>query len=946
MSAKPRTTRERGWRISLVAAIVFPVIFMAVYGGKDIARFVSTPRSSTASANADAGRPPVPERKSLDAFGKQPLAFEPNLGQVNPQVRYLARGQGYTLFLTANEAVFSRHSQLPDCTPIWWHLKTPSCLYSSSVNQRLPADAIVRMQLIGTWPAIFVPQQPLPGLSNYFVGNRRAWRTGVPQYGRVRMLGLYPGIDVEYHGAERPNEQQVEFDFHVAPGADPRPIRLHFSGADEVAVDDAGNLVVSSLEGNLLLHRAFAYQVRDGVRESVEANYVLKPGGQVGFLLGSYDHDRELVIDPALSYCTYLGGAGEDEAASIAVDSAGNAYVTGTTESPDFPADSGTLSAGGGFDVFVTKLNAAGSTVLYTTLIGGDADEIGNAIAVDGNGNAYVAGITTSSNFPATAGVLQSALRGPQDGFVAKLSPNGTLAYSTYLGGSGSDSALGLALDASGDVYIGGETLSTDFPGASSSPIQFSNSDGHAGFVAKLNPTGSALAFATYLGGSNADLVTGVALDASNNVYAAGITLSPDYPTTTGALQTKCGSDGNCDSGFDDGFVTAIKADGSGILYSTFLGGSGTDDVLGVAVCKSTGEAYVAGVTNSKDFPKVNTAQSSPGGGDDAFVAKLNASGSGLLFSTYLGGSGDDAATGIALDAFHDAYITGRTLSADFPTASAFQSNNGGADGSSDAFVTELNSIGGLVYSSYLGGAGNENAFSGQVALGALGAVAVDAASNAYLAGSTASTTGFPTTQLPLAGTYSGGLADAFVAKITAAPADFLVSATPATATVAAGASAMYTVTINPVNSAFGNAVALSCSGLPLFATCGFANASLTPGSASATTTLTISTGLAIARSMPPRHVLPPYYSVLPSLAGMGLVGLIFADLSPSKKRLAPWIASGFLILLAIFLVGCASSPSAGGGSGGTVSPGSYNVTIVGTSGSVTRSAAVTIVVQ
>ena len=938
MSANSRRIQLRRWWIGAVAAVAFPALLMAPYRRKSNAETSKSAGSDIRTAAAVPSRSLGQGSKNAlaSAYAKLPMAFEPNQGQANSLIKYLARGQGYTLFLAGNEAVFVQHSALPGCATRR-RLSEPDCTQSFAGNPRVPSVAALDMEFAGSQPAQIIPQKRLPGSANYFLGkDPRAWRMGVPQYGSLSVPQLYPGIDLDYHG----EAQELEFDFRIAPQGDPRFIRLRFSGADEAAIDDAGNLVISSLAGNLLMHRAFAYQVRDGVREAVEANYTLKPGGLIGFALGTYDRDRELVIDPALSYSTYLGGSGEDEAASIAVDSAGNAYVTGTTQSPDFPAGSGTLSALSGFDAFVTKLNASGSAVVYTTLIGGDADEIGNAITIDGAGNAYVAGITTSNNFPTTRGVLQSAIRGPQDAFVAKLSPNGSLAYSTYLGGSDSDSALGLAIDATGNVYVGGETLSSDFPGASSSAILSNNADGHAGFVAKLNSTASALAFSTYLGGSGADLVTGVAVDASGNVYAAGITLSPNFPTTTGALKTKCGSDGNCDNGFDDGFVTAIKADGSATMYSTFLGGGGTDDILGIAVNKATGEAYVAGVTNSTDFPKVNAVQSSLAGSQDAFVAKLNSSGSALLFSTYLGGSADDVAIGIALDAFQDAYVTGRTLSANFPTASAFQNSNGGAPGSSDAFVTELDNTGGLVYSSYLGGTGNENSFSGQTALGALGAVAVDAASNAYLAGSTDSTTGFPT-QTPLAANYSGGLADAFVAKVTSAPADFTVSATPASTSVAPGSSAMYSVTISPVNSAFGNPVALSCSGLPQFAACNFANASLTPGGAPATTTLTVSTGLAIARRMAPERVRGRYLALL-SLAGVGLAGVVFRSRSARSKQLALWVIAALLI----FLPGCGSSNSAGGGSGNTVAPGSYNFTIVGTSGSTTHSAAVAMVVQ
>jgi Beta-propeller repeat len=311
-----------------------------------------------------------------------------------------------------------------------------------------------------------------------------------------------------------------------------------------------------------------------------------------------------------------------------------------------------------------------------------------------------------------------------------------------------------------------------------------------------------------------------------------------------------------------------------------------------------------------------------------------------LIFSTLLGGNGDDTATAIALDAFDDAYITGRTLSTNFPTSSAFQTSNGGPEGSSDAFIAELNSIGGVVYSSYLGGNGNENSFSGQVALGALGTVAVDSVSNAYVAGSTDSTTGFPTTQSAFENNNSGGLADAFVAKVAAAPADFVLSATPATASVTAGASATYSVTVSPVNSAFGNAVGLSCSGLPVYAACGFASSSMTPGGAPVSTTMTVLTGLVIAQRTPPTRL--RYYAYLLPFTGIGVMGLAFCGRSGRRGK----FPLALILCLLTLSAGCVVRNPPGGGFGNTVAHGSYNFTIVGTSGSITHSAKVAMIVQ
>jgi hypothetical protein len=839
-------------------------------------------------------------------YAALPLAFEANKGLTDPQVKYLARGNGYTLFLTPSGAVFAFRSKSAldnDRTSNGHALGVQKTTPPRSRSAEKNSTAVVRMKILGgNAQAKVAASGQLSGKINYYIGNDpQKWHTGVAQYERVSYENVYPGVNLAFHGLQR----QLEFDFIVTPRANPALINLGFTGARTLATDVFGNLLLSTSAGRVAMHKPVAYQEQNGTRQLVDARFVLQAGKQVSFELGPYDRSRELVIDPAITYATYLGGSGEDEAFAVAVDGSGNAYITGQTASINFPAHSGTVSSVGGFDAFVSKLNASGSSpLIYTTLIGGSSDDSGLGIAVNSTGT-YVVGNTKSSTFPATVNL---GPRGGQDLFVAKLDNTAGLAqYVTRIGGTGTESGNGIAVDASGNAYIGGETFSTDFPTASA--IQTGNAGTDDGFVAKLNAAGTALLFSTYLGGTSGDLVTGIALDASNNAYVTGITVSSDFPTTTGAFQTS-------PAGGDDGFVAAIRADGSAKIYSTYLGGSLSDDALGIAV-DAVGEAYVTGNTLSSDFPKtINAAQATLKGAMDVFVTKLKVDGSGLLFSTYYGGTLDDSGTGIALDAFNDAYVTGRTFSSDYPVSgSPFQNS---LSGTTDAFVTELSNTGFVVYSSYLGGTGNENSLGGLTTQPAIGGVAVDATSNAYLAGDTASTTGFPVSSSPLQSAYGGGLADAFVAKVAAAPADFSVAISPTSISTPSGqTTAAITVTVSSVNAAFGKPVALSCSGKPSQAACNFSTTSVTPGSSPGTATLTISTNGSAGNGMltPPatRRRTLFYALFLPLL--LPLTGLTLCQDSRKKRRVVGFLLIG-LIMAALFLLPACGGSSSGGGGG------------------------------
>jgi hypothetical protein len=666
---------------------------------------------------------------ALTDLGQLPLAFEPNVGQADAAVRFLARGSGYSLFLTDSEAV----------------------LALSPANAASGQDAVLRLQLVSANAAPAVAGlAPQAGVSNYLLGNDPAqWQTNVAHFGQVTYGQVYAGIDLLYHGSD---QHQLEYDFAVAPGADARQIGLRVAGALGLALDGQGNLVLHTAAGDVVEQAPVAYQDGAGGRVAVAAAYLLRGDGTVGFQVGAYDSTQALVIDPVLSYSTYLGGSGGDFGIGIAVDGAGNAYVTGYTQSADFPTASPLQPAHGvgQNDAFVAKLSASGSLV-YSTYLGGGGDDYGLGIAMDGAGNAYVTGYTNSTNFPIAA-PLQSANAGGFDAFVSKLNAAGSaLVYSTYLGGSGGDFASGIAVDGAGSAYVAGATNSANFPmtaGAFDTALNGGNNGGNNdAFVAKLSAAGSSLIYSTYLGGSSNDQATDIAVDSAGNAYVTGFTFSSNFPTVNPAEATFGG-------GPEDAFVAKLNNAGSALLFSTYLGGSGDEQGQGVAV-DGSGNTYITGFTSSTDFPTRNALQPALAGVRDAFVAKLSASGNALVYSTYLGGSDADLGQGIAVDGSGNAVVIGWTSSADFPTADALQPTYAG---NQDAFVAKLNPSGSaLIYSTFLGGTGAEQ----------VSTVAVDAAGNAYVIGNTTSTD-FPTANAVQGANH--GIPDVFVAKLGPGP--------------------------------------------------------------------------------------------------------------------------------------------------------------------------------
>jgi beta-propeller repeat-containing protein len=642
-----------------------------------------------------------------NTYGRLPLSFEPNHGQTDARVKFLSRASGYTLFVTAEEAVFAGRD-----------------------------GSVERMKLLGAnRKPRFEPLDKQPGVSNYFLGNDPSkWRTNIANYGKIALRDVYPGIDLVFYGHQR----QLEYDWVVAPGADPKQIRVKWEGPSQITKNASGDLVLSA---SLIQRKPVI--VQEGRR--IEGGYAVR-GSEVAFELAQYDAAKPLVIDPVLAYSTYLGGRGQDAGRAIAVDGAGNAYVTGSTESTNFPTAYPLLADnGGGDEVFVAKINPAGSALVYSTYLGGSGNDFGFGIAVDGSGNAYVTGQTTSVNFPTFNPLQASNGGGPfGDAFVIKLNPAGSaLVYATYLGGSGDEAGNGIAVDGRGNAYVTGLTSSANFPAAN--PLQGGYGGGlEDAFVTKINAAGSALVYSTYLGGSGRDIGNRIAVDGSGNAYVTGETSSANFPTAS-PIQ------GSYGGGLDDAFVTKIDAAGSTLVYSTYLGGSGDDAGNDIAV-DGAGSAYVTGSTGSANFPAANPLQAGFGGGNDAFVTKLNAAGSALVYSTYLGGSGGDFGAGIAVDGAGNASVTGWTTSTNFPTTNPVQASNGGF---ADAFVTKIDPAGSaLVYSTYLGGSAGD--FGYGIALGRTG--------NAYVTGSTDSAN-FPAAT-PIQGGYGGG-GDAFVLSIS-----------------------------------------------------------------------------------------------------------------------------------------------------------------------------------
>ncbi len=779
----------------------------------DPARKQAGAKAKTAAAAKEAA-----QVKIAESYGKIPLHFEPNQGQTDDRVKFLARGPGYTVFLTPEQAVISLVNR-------------------KQAGGETPEQSVVSMKIEGANPEARIEGlEPLPGKSNYFIGTDMSkWRTDVANYAKVRYREVYPGIDVVFYG----NPRQMEFDFIVSPGADPEQIGLNLQasgtqGASAFRIEN-GDLLVETDAGALRFKKPLVYQEIEGARKEIAGEYKLLPSAKgkkpaaaqrVGFTLAAYDAERPLVIDPAVNYISYLGAAGTDIGRSIAVDSSGAVYVTGDTNSAAFPCVPGVTSGQTdcpaansttpnlprkqqtGIDAFITKVNAAGSAMVYSTYLGGSGTDVGRGIAVDGSGNAYITGETNSTpetdtvvGFPCMPAVTSGKADCPAtapgsnpnlprrlhtgiDAFIAKINSAGSaIVYSTYFGGDNTDIGRGIVVDSSGNAYVTGETSSTPattavagfpcMPAVTAGNIDCPTtqpavptlprrlSTAVDAFVAKINAGGTSIIYSTFLGGTgNADYAYGIAVDGSGNAYVTGQTNSTDFPVQS-ALYSVNGGGGS------DAFVSKINSAGTALTWSTYLGGGGNDVGWGIAL-DSSSNVYVAGETTT-GFPLANAYQATPGGGIDAFVSKIAAAGSSLLYSTYLGGIGADAAYGIAVDGAGHAYVTGETGSAGFPVLLGPLLTK---DVGRDAFVSRINTglagASSLVLSTFLGRDGDDIGRD----------IAVDANCNAYVTGDTLSTN--LSTIAPSTGfkSYCGanvdaacdtaGVTDAFVAKLSA----------------------------------------------------------------------------------------------------------------------------------------------------------------------------------
>jgi hypothetical protein len=834
-----------------------------------------------------------------------PISFECKARQFRPEAGCIFRGPGYDLFLTAAEAAFG--------------FRTDS------------SSEPIRLRIAGVNPDVEVEgRKPLPSYSNYLIGNDpRKWRKHVPQYGEVWYSDLYPGIDLVYYGSNG----QLEYDFVVAPHANANRIGLSIAGWPRrlhIRQNTDGDLVIPIDGGEVLLRRPRLYQGNSclhaesrehgpplascveikGCRFKLYARKNIE--SQVRFELPPYDHSQPLIIDPVVSFSTFLGGNVTDSANGMAVDSSGDIYLVGTTNSTIFPLTSDPIqnTLAGDTDAFVTKISGDGSSLIYSTYLGGSNAEFAHGIAVDSSGSAYVTGETYSSDFPL---VNQYQSQNPSgSGFVSKLSPDGsTLIYSTYLGGSTEGTTNGIAVDSNGDAVVAGRTYAVDFPVVNAfQPSHAADNGSEDAFVTKFSADGSSLIFSTYLGGNSNDMGQGIAPDPVGNIYVGGITSSSNFPTTPGAYQTTYDA-----AGLESSFVSKFSPSGA-LVYSTYLAASQTFAIA----ASSAGNAVVTG-TADDEFPVTPGAfQTVPGLDSDAFVTEFDSTGSSLAYSTFLGGNDIDNGNAIAIDSAGNAYVTGETSSLNFPLSNPTQSTI--YPGVPAAFVSELNSAGSqLVFSTYLGG--------GSIGSGSQqgNAIAVDSSGSIYVAGST-NLPDFPVVNAiqPIL----NGAENAFVTKYVN---DFALQGSPATATVSAGQTATYSITVATAMG-FSQTVSFSCSGAPQNSTCTVSPMSVTLGGTNnGSATLTVATKASSAMLVTPfgNFVGRPSTTGDLTAAGIGLRAMsavlalcIVAWLASSRAKKA---TVGFLsvLLIASALVACGGG---GGGGGAGTQPGTYTITV------------------
>jgi hypothetical protein len=644
----------------------------------------------------------VEKSVASEAIRSLPVSFEANRGQAEADVKFVGRGDGFGVLLKTGEAVLALHT--PKQAPAGESRRRGE----GSPDESLPVHRVtMRLEGANSMPFVSGVQEQV-ARANYFIGNDPSkWVRGVETYEGVSYSSVYRGVDLMFHS----NERQLEYDFTVAPGADANEIKLRFEGVDDLILAHEGALILRTPAGELRHERPVAYQEKDGSRLPVAAAFKQLADGTIGFQVGDYDQTRPLVIDPVLVYSTYAGGSASDFGRGITVDAAGNAYLVGDSFSSDFLFRASTTNS----DVFVGRFAANGLLLTYA-FFGGAKNDSATGLAFDGSGTAYMCGTTESSDFPVVHSV-GSALLGASDAFVVKMTPNfQQFFYSSLVGGSGQETGVSVAADAAGSAYISGRTSSQDFPLVGAIQASYGGGDSDA-FVSKLALNGETLVYSTYLGGSGTEDMmgrSGISVDALGNAYVTGDTQSANFPLKNALQPAKNGT-----TSTSDGFVSVINPSGSDFVYSTYLGGSNDDFGFAIATDQSH-NAYVAGRTRSTSFPGSTSTRTSTTT-SDAFVAKLNPPGSAISYLTFVGGAnGDESANAIAVDSLGNAVIAG-SAGEGVPTVDSIQSFFKG--GPEDALIAKLGTSGAVTFSTYLGGSGDDVALG--IALGADGAIYV-----------------------------------------------------------------------------------------------------------------------------------------------------------------------------------------------------------------------------
>ncbi len=664
---------------------------------------------------------------------KAPLYFIKNKGQKDKRVHFYAKTKDYTLWITKNELVFD------------FILKNGKAKDNKDFNHIIKNKRYaLRLKFVNHNKNLKIePIEKTNYRVSYFKGNDKSkWVKDIETFKGVIFKNIYKNIDLKIYG----NTQDIEYDWIVKKGGDPEDIEFYFDGVKKTSIDKEGNILIKTKFGEIKHKKPISYQKdENGIKTYIKAYFIKKGKNRYKIKVKEYSKDKELIIDPiiALMYSTYLGGSNYDDGYDIAVDNNGYVYVTGTTYSTDFPTVNEYQGYQAERDIFISKIdtNSSGtSSLLYSTYLGGSDTDFGLGITVDNNGYVYVTGTTYSNDFP-TVNEFQG-YQGVLDAFVTKIDINSSsLLYSTYLGGSDVDGGNGIAVDDYGCAYITGDTESSDFPLKN----QYQGFQGYSDvIVAKIdtNSSGTAsLLYSTYLGGSYYEIGYDIFADNNGFAYITGYTSSTDFPTV---------NEFQGDQAYNDAFISKIDTNSSGaasLLYSTYLGGSLNEVAYGIAV-DSYGYVYVTGETYSTDFPTVNEFQGDQGYWD-AFITKIDTTSSSLIFSTYLGGSLNEVAYGIAVDSYGYVYVTGETYSTDFPTVNEFQ----GDQGEWDTFVTKIDTTSSsLLYSTYLGGNANERG----------NRIVVDNYGYVYIVGRTYST------DFPTVNEYQGdqGEWDAFLVKL------------------------------------------------------------------------------------------------------------------------------------------------------------------------------------